>query len=137
MPILENKYCLQIIETGFTEQFLGLSRDGACTDLFENLSMNSLKGDLLNGTTFKPPLFSLVNTFKIVYFHVVHVFFYFVTFFENICAVLFSRIFLLPCDFLCADTPPEDLPPLGDEEFDEEEDDDIDDKSEDSKNSQA
>jgi len=38
--------------------------------------------------------------------------------------------------FLCADTPPEDLPPLGDEEFDDE-DDDIDDKSEDSKNSQA
>jgi hypothetical protein len=43
---------------------LGLSQDGACTDLFENLSVNSLKGDLSNDTTFKPPLFSLVNTFK-------------------------------------------------------------------------
>jgi hypothetical protein len=32
--------------------------------LFENLSVNSLKGDLSNATTFKPPLFSLVNTFK-------------------------------------------------------------------------
>jgi hypothetical protein len=42
---------------------LGLSQDGYCTDLFENLSMNSLKGDLPNATTFKPPLFSLVNTF--------------------------------------------------------------------------
>ncbi len=42
---------------------LGLSQDGACTDLFENLSVNSLKGDLSNATTFKPPLFSLVNTF--------------------------------------------------------------------------
>jgi hypothetical protein len=26
---------------------LGLSQDGACTDLFENLSVNVLKGDLL------------------------------------------------------------------------------------------
>ncbi len=43
---------------------LGLSQDGACTDLFENLSVNSLKGDLSDATTFKPPLFSLVNTFK-------------------------------------------------------------------------
>jgi hypothetical protein len=34
--------------------------------LFENLSVNSLKGDLLNATTFKPPLFSLVNTFKLL-----------------------------------------------------------------------
>ncbi len=43
---------------------LGHSQDGACTDLFENLSVNSLKGDFSNATTFKPPLFSLVNTFK-------------------------------------------------------------------------
>ncbi len=43
---------------------LGLSQDGACTDLFENLSVNSLKEDLSKATTFKPPLFSLVNTFK-------------------------------------------------------------------------
>ncbi len=45
---------------------LGLSQDGASIDLFENLSVNSLKGDLSNDTTFKPPLFSLVNTFKLV-----------------------------------------------------------------------
>ncbi len=37
-------------------------QDGAWTDLFENLSVNSLKGDLSNATTFKPPLFLLVNT---------------------------------------------------------------------------
>ncbi len=37
---------------------LSLSQDGACTDLFKNLSVNSLKGDLSNTTTFKPPLFS-------------------------------------------------------------------------------
>ncbi len=43
---------------------LCLSQDGACTDLFENFSDNSLKGDLSNNTTFNPPLFSLVNTFK-------------------------------------------------------------------------
>ncbi len=43
---------------------LGLSEDGACTDLFENLIVNSLKGGLSNATTFNPPLFSLVNTFK-------------------------------------------------------------------------
>ena len=43
---------------------LGLSEDGACTDLFEKLSVKSLKGDLSNATTFNPPLFSLVNTFK-------------------------------------------------------------------------
>jgi hypothetical protein len=45
---------------------LGLSQDGACTDLFEDLGVNSLKGDLSNDdTTFKPPLFSLVNTFNV------------------------------------------------------------------------
>ncbi len=43
---------------------LGLSQDGACTDLFENFSENSLKGDLSNDTTLNQPLFSLVNTFK-------------------------------------------------------------------------
>ncbi len=46
---------------------LGLSQDGACTDLFKKLSVNSLKGDLSNATTLKPPLFSLVNTFKRVH----------------------------------------------------------------------
>ncbi len=36
---------------------LGLSEDGTLTDLSENLSVNSLKGDLSNATTFNP-LFS-------------------------------------------------------------------------------
>ncbi len=44
---------------------LGFSQDGACTDLLENLSVNSLKGVLSNVTTFNPPLFSLVNTFYV------------------------------------------------------------------------
>jgi hypothetical protein len=44
---------------------LGLSQDGACTNLFENFSKNSLKGDLSNNTTLDPPLFSLANTFKV------------------------------------------------------------------------
>ncbi len=43
---------------------LGLSQDGACTDLAQNLSENKLKGDLSNAATFNQPLFSLVNTFK-------------------------------------------------------------------------
>jgi hypothetical protein len=43
---------------------LGLSQDGACTDLFENFSENSLNGDLSNNTTLNLPLFSLANTFK-------------------------------------------------------------------------
>ncbi len=48
---------------------LGLSGDGACTDLFENLCVNSFKGDLLNACNFNPPLFSTVNTFKFRYIH--------------------------------------------------------------------
>ncbi len=43
---------------------LCLSQDGACTDSFENFCYNSLKGGLSNATTFNPPLFSLVDTFK-------------------------------------------------------------------------
>jgi hypothetical protein len=54
--IIDRKVVRQVV--------LGLLQDGACTDLFENLSVNSLKGDLSNPTTFNPPLFSLVNTFK-------------------------------------------------------------------------
>jgi hypothetical protein len=42
---------------------LGLSQDGASTNLFENLSENHLKGDLSNAATFNPPLFLLANTF--------------------------------------------------------------------------
>ncbi len=43
---------------------IGLSQDEACSDLFENLSVNILMGDLSNATNFKPSLFSLVNTFN-------------------------------------------------------------------------
>ncbi len=48
--------------------FLCLSQDEACTDLFENFSENSLKGDLSSNTTLNPSLFSLVNTFKMLFF---------------------------------------------------------------------
>jgi len=62
MPLLGYNNCSQITETGFAEQ------NGVCTDSFENLSENSLnlKGDQSNDTNFNPPLFSLVNTFKLV-----------------------------------------------------------------------
>ncbi len=42
---------------------LGLLQDGACNKFLENLSENTLKGDLSNVTTFSfnPPLFSLVD----------------------------------------------------------------------------
>jgi hypothetical protein len=43
---------------------LVLLQDGACVDLHENHSENSLKGDPSNDTTVNPPLFSLVNTFN-------------------------------------------------------------------------
>ncbi len=43
---------------------LGLSQDEDWIDLFENFSVNSLKGDLSNAITINPPLFSLVNSFK-------------------------------------------------------------------------
>jgi hypothetical protein len=46
---------------------LGLSQDGACIDLYENHSENSLKGDISNDATVNPPLFSLVNTFDICF----------------------------------------------------------------------
>jgi hypothetical protein len=42
--VFANSYCFQII---------GLSQDGACTDIFENLSVNSIKRDLSNDVTFK------------------------------------------------------------------------------------
>jgi hypothetical protein len=45
---------------------LGLSQDGACIDLFENHSENSLKEGLSNITTFNPPLFSLLNTVPLI-----------------------------------------------------------------------
>jgi hypothetical protein len=37
---------------------------GSAQIFFENFSVNSLKRDLLNDTTFNQPLFSLVNTYK-------------------------------------------------------------------------
>jgi hypothetical protein len=44
-------------------RILGLSQDGAGTDLSENLSVNSLKGDLSNATTFNLPLHPVVIPF--------------------------------------------------------------------------
>jgi hypothetical protein len=60
IPLFGNNYLFQILEKGFAEKF-----KASHTDLFENLSVNSLKGDLSNATTFNQHLFSLVNTFKI------------------------------------------------------------------------
>jgi hypothetical protein len=57
-----NNYFIQIIETGFFDQ---ASQDGVCADLFENLSVKSLKRDLLNNTTVNLPLFSSISTFKV------------------------------------------------------------------------
>ena len=51
-------------ETGFAEWFNASHRDGACTNFIENFHDNSLKQDLSNATTFNPPHFSLVDTFK-------------------------------------------------------------------------
>ncbi len=43
--VFANNSCLKIIETGFAEQFWPLTGWGLqlCTDLFENLSVNSFK----------------------------------------------------------------------------------------------
>ncbi len=46
---------------------LDLSQDEDSTELFKNLSANGLELDLSNDTTFNPPLFSLVNTFKVTF----------------------------------------------------------------------
>jgi hypothetical protein len=67
IPLFGNNYCLQMIEIGVRGVVLGLSQDGACTNLFENFREQSLKRDLSNDTTFKPALFSLANTFKVQY----------------------------------------------------------------------
>ncbi len=64
MPLFANNYWTPMIETGVVWVVLGRPQDGACSDLFENLSEISLKGDISNATTFKPPVFSLVNTFN-------------------------------------------------------------------------
>ncbi len=67
MPLFENSFCLLNNRNRVRWRVLGLSHDGACTDLFENLSENSLKGDLSNDSTSNIPLFSLFNTFSLVY----------------------------------------------------------------------
>jgi len=64
---------------------LCLSQDGACTDSFENFRDNSLKGGLSNDITINPPLFSLVNTFKVI-FAVSSLFYY------TVCAKLANFI---------------------------------------------
>jgi hypothetical protein len=70
--VFANNYHIQIIEIGFAEYFLASHRMGVDSNLFENLSGNSLKRDLSNNTTFNPPLFSLVSTFKVTH-HNAHV----------------------------------------------------------------
>jgi hypothetical protein len=60
--LLGNNYSLQIIETGFAEQFYASHRMQPAPIFFENFRENSLKRDLSNDTTANPPLFSLVNT---------------------------------------------------------------------------
>ncbi len=63
--LLGDNYSLQIIETWFAEPCIFMPlKDGACTNLFEYFSENSLQGDLSNDTTLNPPPFSLVNTFN-------------------------------------------------------------------------
>ncbi len=64
MLLFANNYWMQMQETGVRWVVSGLPQDGACTDLFKNLSEISLKEDLSYATTFNQPLFSLVNTFK-------------------------------------------------------------------------
>ena len=60
--------CKQLLNANdinrFRQVVLDLLQDGACNDFFENISENSIKRDLSNATTFNPPLFSLVDTFK-------------------------------------------------------------------------
>ena len=68
MALLGNNYSLQIIETGFAEQFYASHRVGPapiCLKIFCEYSLNQ---DLSNDTTDDPPLFSLVNTFKSRFF---------------------------------------------------------------------
>jgi hypothetical protein len=56
----------QLLLSNDRNKVLGLSEDGTCTDLFGNLRVNSLKRDLSNNTTVKPPLFSLVNRVPLI-----------------------------------------------------------------------
>jgi hypothetical protein len=53
---------------------LGPSQNEACTDLFEYLSVKSLKRDLANDTTFNPPLFSRPIPLKSIPFGFSHCF---------------------------------------------------------------
>jgi len=53
-----------MIQEGVRGAVLGLSKDGVCTDSYENFRKNRLKGYLLNDITSNPSFFSLVNTFK-------------------------------------------------------------------------
>jgi hypothetical protein len=63
--LLGINYSMQIIETGFVEQFYASHRMGPAPICFENFREHSLKRDLSNDATANPSLFSLVNTFNI------------------------------------------------------------------------
>ncbi len=52
---------------------LDLSQGEHKTDLFENFSVKGLKRDLSNNITVNPPLFALVNTFKV---HILNIYFW-------------------------------------------------------------
>jgi hypothetical protein len=62
--LLEKKIIVSNDRSRVRRAVLGLSLDGASTNLFENFRENSLKRDLSNDTTANPSLFSLVNTFN-------------------------------------------------------------------------
>ncbi len=66
MPITGKQFLFANNRNKVRGAVLVLSQDGAWTDLFENLSVNSLKRDQSNDTKINPPLFSLVNTFKLL-----------------------------------------------------------------------
>ncbi len=65
MPCFNTMNCIQITETCFADYFEASHRlHRASTDFYTIRSVKSLKRDLLNDTTFNPPLFSLDSTFK-------------------------------------------------------------------------
>ncbi len=66
--ILRNKLFISIDRNRIRWPVLSLSQDGVCRDSFENFSVKNSKHQS-NDTKFNPPLFSLVNTYKILIFY--------------------------------------------------------------------
>jgi hypothetical protein len=65
IPLLENNYNLRKNKNRVCGAVLGLSQDGASTNLFENFREISLKRVLSKDDTVNPSLFPLVNTFNV------------------------------------------------------------------------